>query len=339
MTKELFTLSSDDFENKCREAFSGWWKDKEFADVTIATEDGDQISVHKLVLSSSSQLFKSLLSKNPHPHPLIYLTGVSMNNLQSVLEYVYSGQCNMQQDDLDGFLKIGEELLIRGLTQDFDTKLEPGVNDLDQKTESEKDDIHNEDNNKINFPVSAATNKESVFPCNSCEYSTRYQHNLTKHFNAKHTEIKHDCNFCEYKSSWKQRLKDHIESIHGNGKSKSRISCNICDFKAANSSSLRVHKLNLHEGKRYYCDKCDYKAAHSMNLRFHIQIVHEGIRYECNECDYKSTKKWYLKNHTESVHKGVTYNCNECDFKVTTKRGMKRHMQNQHKRLELVIQN
>ena len=82
MTEELFTLSSDDFESKCGEAFVGWWKDKEFVDVTLAAEDGHQISVHKVVLSSASQFFKSLLSKNPLPHPLICLTGVSMNNRQ-----------------------------------------------------------------------------------------------------------------------------------------------------------------------------------------------------------------------------------------------------------------
>ena len=54
MTEELFTLSSDDFESKCGEAFVGWWKDKEFVDVTLAAEDGHQISVHKVVLSSAS---------------------------------------------------------------------------------------------------------------------------------------------------------------------------------------------------------------------------------------------------------------------------------------------
>ena len=87
-----------------------------------------------------------------------------MNNFQSVLEYIYQGQCDMQQEDLDGFLKIGKELLISGLNQDFDTQLEPVANDLVKKTESEKDDVHNEDNNEINFPVSA-TSEESVFPC------------------------------------------------------------------------------------------------------------------------------------------------------------------------------
>ena len=138
MSEELFTLSSDDFESNCRDAFLGWWKDKEFADVTLATEDDHQISVHGVVLSSASQLFKSLLSKNPHPHPLIYLTGVSMNNLQSVLEYIYRDQCDVQQEDLEGFLKIGQELLISGLTQDFDTKIGPGADDLVKKADREK---------------------------------------------------------------------------------------------------------------------------------------------------------------------------------------------------------
>ena len=119
----------------------------------------------------------------------------------------------MQQEHLDGFLKTGKELFITGLTQDFDPKLEPAADDLVKNIESEKDDIQEKNYKEIDLPVSA-TGEESVFPCNKCDYTSSYLHNLTKHVNAKHTQIMHGCNFCEYKSSWKQQLKEHIRSIH-----------------------------------------------------------------------------------------------------------------------------
>ena len=69
MSDELLTLSSNDFGKKCHEAFLGWWQNKDFADVTLATSDDCQISVHRVVLASSSQLFRSLLLKKPTPSP------------------------------------------------------------------------------------------------------------------------------------------------------------------------------------------------------------------------------------------------------------------------------
>ena len=88
-----------------------------------------------------------------------------MKQLQAVLEYIYRGQCDIQQEDLDGFLKTGKELFITGLTQDFDTKVEPGTDDLVKNSESENDEEHNKDYTQINLPVSASS-EESVFPCN-----------------------------------------------------------------------------------------------------------------------------------------------------------------------------
>ena len=48
-----------------------------FSDVTIVS--GDQrldYQVHKFVLSAVSPVFKEILMKNPHEHPLIYLSDV-----------------------------------------------------------------------------------------------------------------------------------------------------------------------------------------------------------------------------------------------------------------------
>ena len=61
MADEVFTLSWDDFNNKCPKVFKELWLDRDLSDVTLVTEDGGQLSAHKVILVTCSHLFKRLL--------------------------------------------------------------------------------------------------------------------------------------------------------------------------------------------------------------------------------------------------------------------------------------
>ena len=56
-------------------------EDKEFTDVTMACQDGQQVKAHKVVLIASSPFFLNILKRNKHSHPLIYMRGVKSENL------------------------------------------------------------------------------------------------------------------------------------------------------------------------------------------------------------------------------------------------------------------
>ena len=66
-TTEKFCLQWNDFKDNVSSAFGNLRDDREFADVTLACEDGQQIEVHKLILASSSPFFWELLKKNNTP--------------------------------------------------------------------------------------------------------------------------------------------------------------------------------------------------------------------------------------------------------------------------------
>ena len=72
---EKLCLQWNDFQTNLTSAFRDLREDKEFTDVTLACEDGQQVEAHKVVLISSSPFFKNLLQRNKHPHPLIYMRG------------------------------------------------------------------------------------------------------------------------------------------------------------------------------------------------------------------------------------------------------------------------
>ena len=69
---EKLCLKWKDFQENVNAAFGSLREDNEFADVTLACEDGQQIEAHKVILAASSPFFQALLRRNRHPHPLIF---------------------------------------------------------------------------------------------------------------------------------------------------------------------------------------------------------------------------------------------------------------------------
>ena len=57
---------------------------------------------------------RAVLRRNPHQHPLLYLKGVKYADLESVLNFMYHGEVNVAQDDLNSFLAVAEELKVKG---------------------------------------------------------------------------------------------------------------------------------------------------------------------------------------------------------------------------------
>jgi len=116
MGSEKFCLRWNDFESNISTAFRELRDDKDFFDVTLACED-EQIQAHKVILSACSQFFRNILRRNSHQHPLLYLKGVRFPDLQAVLNFMYHGEVNVAQEELNSFLSVAEDLRVKGLTQ------------------------------------------------------------------------------------------------------------------------------------------------------------------------------------------------------------------------------
>ena len=69
------------FKENVAATFSSLRDDADFADVTLACEDGTQLIGHRLVLAASSSFFEKILRGNRHVHPLILMRGVKSDDL------------------------------------------------------------------------------------------------------------------------------------------------------------------------------------------------------------------------------------------------------------------
>ena len=107
---EKFCLKWNDFQSNVSNSFSILRNEDYLHDVTIVTDDNEQTAAHKLVLSASSEYFKNIFKKNKHSHPLLCLEGVNSKDIRNVMDYIYNGELQIFQEDLDRFLNVAQRL-------------------------------------------------------------------------------------------------------------------------------------------------------------------------------------------------------------------------------------
>ena len=121
---EKLCLQWNDFQENIKGAFGNFREDEKFNDVTLVCEDGQQVEAHKVILAASSPFFRKLLRRNKHSNPMVYMRGVKFDDLLAIMDFLYRGEANVVQENLDSFLTIAEELQLRGLMGKTDERTE-----------------------------------------------------------------------------------------------------------------------------------------------------------------------------------------------------------------------
>ena len=238
---ERLCLKWNDFQENVNAAFGNLREDNEFADVTLACEDGQQIEAHKVILAASSPFFQTLLRRNRHPHPLIFMKGMQSENLQAIVDFLYYGEAKIFQDNLDSFLAIAEELKLKGLMGQQDVS--------EQNTEEnprlimpplptfkrEKSSLNPRPNNSFEEKESSSSelSKERRIAVSNFvsgdlqELDEKVKSMMEKSQNRWKTDgkrMENVCKVCGKEGQW-VAIRDHIEANHLEGVS---LPCNVC---------------------------------------------------------------------------------------------------------------
>ena len=242
---EKLCLKWNDFQENVRSAFGNLREDNDFADVTLACEDGQQVEAHKVILAASSPFFQSLLARNKHSHPLIYMRGLKSHDLLAIVDFLYCGEANVFQENLDSFLAIAEELQLKGMmgkdlekSDNFDHNAPfPTAIKTDKKLIKEQttrvDRI-------LDVKAERAVAIPNIFSGDLDELEERVKALMEKSESNYHNgNYKADmCKVCG-KEGKGNAIKDHIEANHLDG---IIIPCNICQKTFRSRNSFRKHK-------------------------------------------------------------------------------------------------
>ena len=245
---EKFCLKWNDFKSNVSNSFSLLRNEDYLHDVTIVTDGNEQITAHKLVLSASSEYFKNIFKKNQHSHPMLCLEGVSSKDIRDVMDYIYTGEVQIFQEDLDSFLKVSRRLKIEGLQTgpEDDTDEEVKFKKI-KSNQSENADIRDDppfEKNKNNPTFNQAerilanvvTNINSE---NILEVDEQIEQNIVRKSDGTYS-----CNICGKNAGKKlSNMKNHIET-HLEGLS---FSCALCEKTYKSRNSFAHHRLKMHK--------------------------------------------------------------------------------------------
>ena len=111
---EVFSAMSDkihlrwnDFQSNVNVAFANLKEDVDFADVTLACEDGHQFEAHQVILAASSSFFQNLLRRNKdRKHPLVFMRGVTSENMAAIVDFIYCGEASVTKKIWSLFLQL-----------------------------------------------------------------------------------------------------------------------------------------------------------------------------------------------------------------------------------------
>ena len=101
-SQEKYTLTWHNYSDHLREALQEMMTTSEFADVTLITDDKQQIRAHRNILSAASPVFKSILQLNStNTNPVIYLRGIQYSEMESIMQFIYLGEARLYEERMN----------------------------------------------------------------------------------------------------------------------------------------------------------------------------------------------------------------------------------------------
>jgi len=302
--------------------------DAELFDVSIVCEDNDKhVEAHKLILSACSPFFRAVIKKLKHSHPLLYLRGVTHKNLVSIMSFLYNGEVNVCQDDLNSFLAAAEDLKIKGLTQNQDKREDPGKNSpVHRSIESKENHAKNSpifsskssmgkhskrlqnEKNLENDDVDEITDVQPIVPV---KVEPQIIDNIIIE-NSNDDFGEHTLHDDDYGEAL--HYEGANELFHSSGSGFTLDSANKDIFEALTENLVEIIQ-DPEKGKLWSCKQCGKLVKNRNNLQHHVESSHippQQNRYTCTYCGikkftYKALEKHHYKDHRDYVLSKTSY--------------------------------
>ncbi|XP_023319824.1 protein bric-a-brac 1 isoform X4 [Eurytemora carolleeae] len=308
-SSEKFCLRWNDFESNISKAFREIREDKDFFDITLACED-DQIPAHKVILSACSPFFRAILKRNKHEHPLLYLKGVKYSDLVSVLNFMYHGEVNVAQEDLNTFLAVAEDLKVKGLTQS-DSSNNTSAPAVKSKSREPPESSIPPPSKKIRPNPTTSTPLPAVYKDDDIQEVTpvKTEPQLSTDNNVM-APVDHygggelvDADYGEDYGDYEGGYEGNYDGTIGDQNSSTADGNKEVDLLV----SEHIEKIHCEvRGTVWRCVSCLKVSKWKTALKNHVQTNHlQMLSFPCNICDYVGSTSANLKMHNRRNHKEI----------------------------------
>jgi len=304
---EKLCLRWNDFEKNISSSFQDLRHDEDFFDVTLAC-DNSQLKAHKVILSACSPFFRSVLKKNPHQHPLLYLKGVKYEEILQVLDFMYHGEVNVAQDDLNSFLSVAEDLQVKGLTQQ---QPQPRHQSPASKTHEDQDSNP------------SPTKKQGRLQTTNEQQMASHEALTRKNVQGIAPEIKTEAQIvldCDEESDTHEMIESSdYPALHGgyeydqsyqNQNMMYQVGKVEMDMGQAGDNTqdpyehIKGHVRKIPNETGFACAICGKKVRDMYMMREHVEALHDlSPGYVCNVCSQHCKNHKVLRNHLKKFHR------------------------------------
>ena len=244
---EKFFLKWNDFHSNVSKSFGIFRNEEYLHDVTLVSDDHNKVPAHRLVLSACSAYFRDIFKNNNHAHPLLCLDLISSEDLKNVMDYIYNGEVQIYQENLDKFLAVAQRLKLEGLIGDNNT-MEELDNQYVPKEEFVQSIINEEQfivetEETLKCVNKAPKKKQENYVGTVAVEDNIFINEQIYQYLEGCSDGGYKCKLCGKTMAKRDHLLNHIET-HMEGVS---YNCSICQKSFRSRNSLSKHKSVYHK--------------------------------------------------------------------------------------------
>ena len=277
---DKFCLKWDEFGRNNREYFRKLREDQGLSDVTLATDDGQHIKAHKIILCAGSHFFSDIFMKSDQNNlnMIIYLKGISKTDLEPIIDFIYNGETFIAQEVIKGFIETGKDLKVKGLEGEI-----TGIEENESK--ASQDNIHNGSEHQN---IEGESDQEFTTDSSSLVDTFNTQDILMTKGKDKSLQIYANTDL-------DTQLQEIVEKNEGVWR------CKICGKISKTNQNIKKHAETHVEGNPHICNICNKTYSNRPSLQKHISVIHSEL-FSCEACEAHGMTRRSLTEHKRRLH-------------------------------------
>ena len=217
-------LKCDEYIEKTKTIFKQLALDDKFTDVTLVSEDGKAIEVHRAIIGYSSPTLYSLFSGDISEKT--FHLPIKHDHLKAIVQYIYLGETRVEVGEVKEFLSQSTQFQIWGL---WKAKSE--------KNSAPSETNHSDKDTKLR-PIMKHTIENKVYLIGTLTENIKSdpdaplgnKKKISKKREA--TDLKFSCKKCDFKTNLKATFRHHKKEKHD--KNKEKTQCGECGCVSSN---------------------------------------------------------------------------------------------------------
>jgi len=302
---DKFCLRWNEFESNLSSAIQEVESEKCLYDVTVACDGGGEFPAHRLVLSACSLVLRQVLCRKSQlgggltQHQVVYLRGVTSQDLKFILSFMYQGEVSLAQHQLNSFLAVAEDLQVKGLIQKESERMKPAaVNRKDESGAKPRSEYIS--SSRTAAPVTRPQQEESIIENDEIQEIPAVK---AEPYQAEHPGVSGGGQLMAAEDS---DLMYNQDSYGGGGADQMLFDEGVSQGLDQDPATLIQYIARDETTGQYQCSLCsDFSHKSRANVRNHVESKHfqNTFVYSCSYCDKTCTSHQALLKHKSVFHK------------------------------------